>query len=63
MHIHPVFALAGALCCYLLMLWTIPSAVFGALRRTKFSTLDGVMLFVCIFVGVVIVNSGQLKQI
>jgi hypothetical protein len=59
MHVHPMFAIVGGLCCYLLMLWIIPASVFGVLRRKNFTMLDGAMILVCVFVAIVIVNSGH----
>ena len=59
MHIHPMFAIAGGLCCYLLMLWTIPAVVYGIIRRKNFTVIDGVMILICAFVALVVVNSGH----
>jgi hypothetical protein len=55
MHIHPTFALTGAVCCYLLMLWLVPATVFATIRRKSFSAKDGVMFSLCMLVAVVIV--------
>lgn len=57
MHTHPVFAIAGALCCYLLILWLIPAAVFTVLRRRAFSLTDALMITLCVMVTIVIVRS------
>lgn len=57
MHTHPLFAIAGVLCCYLLMLWLIPAAVFAILRRRTLSLVDGLMIALCVFITVVIVHS------
>jgi hypothetical protein len=50
MHIHPFFAIVGAVCCYLLMLWLIPSAVYVVRRRQDLSALDKGMIGCTLFV-------------
>lgn len=44
MHIHPFFAIFGALSCYLLMLWLVPSAIYVGRRWKRTSALDAVMI-------------------
>jgi hypothetical protein len=55
LHIHPLLAIAGALCSFSIMLWLLPSAVIAVRRRREISLLDGVMLALSLFVVVAIV--------
>ena len=55
MHIHPFLAIAGALCCYVLMLWLVPAAVLVAMRWKRSSKTDTVMVSLCVLVTLAII--------
>jgi len=57
-HIHPLFAIVGALCCFSTMLWLLPAVVHAVRRRRDISLLDGVMLALSLFVAVAIILLG-----
>jgi ABC-type uncharacterized transport system permease subunit len=43
-HIHPIFAVLGAVCAYTLMLWLVPAIVCLVSRRKRISGFDVVMM-------------------
>ena len=43
-HIHPIFAVLGAVCAYKLMLWLVPAIVYLVSRRKRISGFDVVMM-------------------
>jgi hypothetical protein len=46
MHIHPVFAVFGILCCLAVMIWIVAAIPFAISRRGSISIAD-VGMFVC----------------
>jgi hypothetical protein len=55
MHIHPIFSVLGVLCCFAIMLWLLPSAVYVVRRRRNISLIDGVMFVSSLLITVAIV--------
>jgi predicted RND superfamily exporter protein len=55
MHVHPFFSIAGIICCYLLMLWLIPTAIHLVSRWKSRSKADVAMVVLCLFVTLAIV--------
>ena len=54
-HIHPIFSIFGALCCFSIMLWLFPSAVYMFMRRRKMSLLDGLMFISSLLIAVAMI--------
>jgi hypothetical protein len=40
MHVHPFLFIVGALCCYGMMVWLVPAAIYLIKRRNKISPKD-----------------------
>jgi hypothetical protein len=62
MHIHPIFSIFdpifsifGALCCFSIMLWLFPSAVYMFRRRRNMSLLDGLMFVSSLLIAVAMI--------
>jgi len=55
MHVHPFFSIAGIICCYLLMLWVIPAAIYFVNRWKILSKADVAMVVLCLLVTLAIV--------
>lgn len=55
LHIHPFFAMAGILCCYVLMLWLVPASIFVASRWKGASKIDAAMVALCALVTLAII--------
>jgi len=55
MHIHPLFAMAGILCCYVLMLWLIPASILVAKHWKSSSKTDAAMVALCVLVTLAII--------
>jgi len=55
MHIHPFFAVAGILCCYVLMLWLVPASILVAKRWRSSSKTDVAMVVACALVTLAII--------
>ena len=51
MHIHPLFFFVGALCCYLGMLWLIPSGVYLVRGWRRASKIDKLMVLLSLLVS------------
>ena len=60
MHIHPIFAVVGALCAYALMLWLVPATVYQLLRRKGISGFDVAMVAVALFVLLAVIAPDTL---
>jgi len=55
MHIHPLLAIAGFLCCLSLMLWTLPGVIYFFKRFEHATMVDVAMCIASLVVLVVIV--------
>jgi hypothetical protein len=52
LHIHPMFAVLGGLCAYLLILWLVPALIYVIVRRKNISVADIVMILTGLFIAV-----------
>ncbi len=54
-HIHPLFAIAGLLCSWSLMLWLLPAVIYFVIRREYAAKFDFIMCAVAVLVAIVMV--------
>lgn len=54
LHIHPILAILGALSCFIIMAWLLPSTFYALRRRRDISLVDGAMLVTSLLIAVVI---------
>lgn len=54
-HVHPLFAVVGVLCVYVLMLWLVLATVLVALHWGSSSKADGAMIAFCVLVTLAVV--------
>ena len=59
-HIHPLFAIAGGLSDYLMILWLVPAGVYAVVRRRNVSAIDLAMIFIGILVAVALMIPDDL---
>jgi hypothetical protein len=59
MHIHPYFAVFGSLCCYLLMLWSVPATIFLVARWKAATKMDKAMVLFSLLITAAIVLPDQ----
>jgi hypothetical protein len=55
MHIHPVFAIVGMMCCLAMMAWLLPAVPYAIVRRKIISVADIAMIACAVLVAVAIV--------
>ena len=56
MHVHPLFAIAGMLCCLALMIWLLLAVPFAVARRKAVVFADAAMIVGAIFVAVSVIT-------
>lgn len=55
MHIHPMFAIIGMLCCIAVMAWLLLAIPYAVVRRKAIGIVDVTMIVCAVFVAAAVV--------